>query len=103
MDPGGGNREFPVISVELGPVLAADRRPPTDLAELLRICLLDLAPPAPPECTLAQRSSAVTSPLASSQGRHLWLRHLDPEGQGGIPGRRHEGEVGRIAGPVVLD
>ena len=48
MDPGGGNRELLVVGVDIAPVLALDRRPPTDPAELLRICLLDPAPPAPP-------------------------------------------------------
>ena len=48
MDPGGGDCELPVVGIELAPVIAADQRLPTDLAELLRILLLDLAPPAMP-------------------------------------------------------
>ena len=48
MDPGDGNRDLLVIGVELAPVVAGDRRPPTDLAELLRVCLFDPALPAPP-------------------------------------------------------
>ena len=47
MDPGGGDREFLVVGVEVAPVPAAGRRDLTNSAELLRILLLNPAPPAP--------------------------------------------------------
>ena len=68
-------------------------------------CSLPTFVRASPGCSPARRSSATTSTPASNMGRPFWERCLDPEGPGKrcIPGEHLEGEMGRVAGPVVLD
>lgn len=65
-DPGGGNRELRVVGVKVTPVVTANRRALTNLAEVMWIFFHNPAPPAPPFipplllealriCALAQR------------------------------------------------
>ena len=65
-DPGGGNREIRVVGVKVTPVVTANRRALTNLAEVMWIFFHNPAPPAPPFipplllealwiCTLAHR------------------------------------------------
>ena len=83
MDPGGGNHDLPVVGVELALVVSIDRRLLTDLAELLRILFLNLAPPAPPFLPLVLREvlrvhAFAPSPWdpsdAAGDGAPVWMR-----------------------------
>ena len=48
VDPGGGDREPPVLGVDITPVISANRRRLANLAKFLWVLLLIPAPPAPP-------------------------------------------------------
>ena len=84
MDPGGGDCELPVVGIELAPVIAADQRLPTDLAELLRILLLDLAPPAMPFLPPLLHGTVWVRPLGSwdpGDATRDSTSRLDPRGE----------------------
>ena len=47
-NPGGGDRELRIVSINIAPITSAKRRCLANLAECWWILLLNLAPPAPP-------------------------------------------------------
>ena len=47
-DPGGGDRELLVVSVDVTPIASADRRRRANFRERRRVFLFDPAPPSPP-------------------------------------------------------
>ena len=47
-DSNGGDRELPIVGIEIAPVVATDRRTPTDLTKWLWLLLYNPTPPASP-------------------------------------------------------